>query len=90
MTNADVDSLQPTSEFVRPKKVKVRKFGKNIVPGIEWKQTSRMTLEVKHELENYSLSPVLTKVLNQGEIILWYTDCDFFVISSQNYTELTV
>jgi len=68
VTNADVESLQPTSEFVPPKRVKVRKFGKNIVPGIEWKQESRMTLEVKHELQNYPLTPVLTKLLNQGKI----------------------
>ena len=72
MTNWDIESLQPISKFIRPAKLKVRKFGKIIVPGIEWQQPSKMILKVKHKLENYPLDATLVKLLNQGEKFIFF------------------
>ena len=67
MTNADVESLQPTSLFVRPPKINVKKFRPSeIVPGIELSFSSKMSLPTKNELGQYPLSPTLTKLLNKG------------------------
>ena len=67
VTNPDVESLQPTSLFVRPPKINVQKFRPSeIVPGIEFVFSSKMSLRAKNDLGLYPLSPNITKLLNKG------------------------
>jgi len=67
VTNPDVESLQPTSVFVRPPKINVKKFKmSDIIPGIEFVCNSKMSLPTVVELGLYPLSPNITKLLNKG------------------------
>jgi hypothetical protein len=58
--------MQPTTAYVRPRKVKLQQFSKNIVPGYEFVFSSKKIPQVKNVLGQYPLSPQFTKLLNNG------------------------